>query len=57
MRISAVIPWEQALKLFPEQDAYIEGPLCWVIESFRPCVPVPCKGRLSLWECPPLVML
>ena len=57
MEIARVIPWEQALKEYPEQDEFIEGPLCWVIASFRPCVPVPCRGRLSLWESPPLSLL
>ena len=52
MNISDVISWEDALERYPEQDEFIGGPLCWVIDSFTPCPPVPCKGRLSLWECP-----
>lgn len=52
MHISDVVTRDRALKLYPEQAEYISGPLCWVIESFTPCTPVPCVGRLSLWPCP-----
>lgn len=52
MHVSEVLPWVDALAKFPEQDEFIVGPLCWVIDSFTPCTPVPAKGKLSLWPCP-----
>ncbi len=52
MHIADVIPWERALAEHPAQDKYISGPLCWIIESFTPCPPVACNGKLSLWPCP-----
>jgi hypothetical protein len=55
MEITEVIGWEEALARYPDQDAYISGPLCWVIGSVRQLPePIPCPGRLSLWECPDL---
>ena len=37
---------------YPEQSEYIHGPLCWVLDNPRPLQnPIPCKGRLSLWDC------
>lgn len=52
MHISDVVTREEAVRLFPDQEPHIIGPLCWVIDRFTPCPPVPCKGRLSLWPCP-----
>ena len=41
-----------ALRQFPEQAPFIFGPLCWVLRNPRRLpAPIPCKGRLSLWEC------
>jgi len=55
MDIVEVITWEEALARYPDQDQYISGPLCWVIGSVRQLPePIPCPGRLSLWECPDL---
>ena len=55
MNIADVVPATEALQKYPDQTEFIIGPLCWVIESFRPCIPVRRKGRLSLWECPTLL--
>lgn len=52
MEISAVLSADEARQRYPEQVAFISGPLCWVIDSFRPCHPIPCKGRLCLWQAP-----
>ena len=54
MHVACVIPWQQALAEYPEQNEYISGPLCWIVDRFTPCAPLPCSGKLSLWECPEL---
>jgi hypothetical protein len=48
--VADVITKEEALKQFPEQAEYITGPLCWVLDNVTPVEPIPCKGKLSLWE-------
>lgn len=34
-------------------NPWAEGPVCWVLREVRPLArPVPCKGRLGLWDVP-----
>jgi hypothetical protein len=40
----------EALKKYPRQKQWICGPWCWILKNVRRIPPVPCKGRLSLWE-------
>lgn len=52
-----VLPMSDAMKRFPEDGAYIQGPLCWILRNPRHLsVPLRCRGALSLWlissHCP-----
>jgi hypothetical protein len=53
-RIVGVVLPEVALAILPEdQEDHICGPLCWLLADVRRLKePVPCKGRLSLWDAP-----
>jgi len=55
--VKAIIPEKLARKLFPKQRKHIHGPLCWVLGDMVPVEPVPCTGRLSLWDVPKGVSL
>ena len=51
IEVADVLPWEDALALFPDQDAFISGPLCWVLRD--PCplpAPIPCVGCCDCGE-------
>jgi activating signal cointegrator 1 len=32
---------------------YVQGPWCWVLADIRALDPVPCKGRLGVWDWTP----
>lgn len=44
-----VVSTDEARRRFPDQEAYISGPLCWVLEDVERISPVRCRGQLSLW--------
>lgn len=49
--LADVIPADEALKRFPKQERWIQGPWCWlVINPTRLATPFPCAGALSLWH-------
>lgn len=50
--VKAVIDVKLARKLFPKQRRHIHGPKCWILSDMTPVQPVPCTGRLSLWDVP-----
>lgn len=50
--VKAIIDVKLARKLFPKQRKHIHGPKCWVLGDMQPVQPVPCRGRLSLWDIP-----
>jgi hypothetical protein len=52
--VADVVPPVVALAVLPSQEEYIGGPLCWVLTHIRKLRnPIPCKGRLGLWDAPP----
>lgn len=50
--VKAIIPDKLARKLFPKQRRHISGPLCWILADMVKVQPIPCGGRLSLWDVP-----
>jgi hypothetical protein len=50
-KVKMIISPEQALKHFPDQEDHIGGPQCWILTEVRKCQPIPCKGKLGVWEC------
>jgi len=50
--IKAIIDVKLARKLFPKQKKHIHGPKCWVLGDRVVVNPVPCTGKLSLWDVP-----
>lgn len=50
--VKAIIDPKLARKLFPKQKKHIHGPKCWLLGDLVPVQPVPCPGRLSLWNVP-----
>jgi activating signal cointegrator 1 len=36
-----------------DQDlTFVRGPWCWILAAARAIAPIPCSGRLGLWDCP-----
>ena len=33
-------------------DPFAEGPFVWILADARPVEPIPCKGKLGLWDAP-----
>jgi hypothetical protein len=39
------------------QEKYISGPLCWLLGGVVKLKhPIPCSGKLGLWEVPPAIL-
>jgi hypothetical protein len=55
--IKAIIDAKLARKLFPKQKNHICGPKCWILGDRINVQPIPCSGRLSLWDVPKGVQL
>ncbi|MBA7629322.1 hypothetical protein ES703_36820 [subsurface metagenome] len=48
--LSEIITPEEALRRYPDQREYIEGPWCWVLGDVRKVPPYPCQGQLGIFE-------
>ena len=48
--LSEIISPAEALQRFPSQKPHIFGPMCWILTEIEKIQPIPCKGRLSLWN-------
>lgn len=50
--LTRILHPDQAMREFPLQQEFIEGPWCWVLAHTRRIPHIPMRGRLGLWECP-----
>lgn len=47
------VAWEDLPRDLAD-DPFAVGPFCWILEDARAVEPVPIRGKLGLWECPPI---